>query len=349
MNTEPNTSTKAAAPSPADESAFEATWASLAPAERMILAAIAPTAIGRVAMPSTQLVWLLKAFEVDMRGDALAMTLRALAARGLLVIADQDYRFADEPLRDWIARKSLFEIKADLEHAPANQIDHAPIAEQPRPQPAPARPPGSRLRALAIGMGAAMIPALSLLLLLSGRPAPERAEEAVAKAVARPLPTATLAPTAQPTATPAPTTAPTAQPTAVPSPTAAPAAAPAQVLAVGTERTAWFFNPAAVEATVGDPIALTFTNNASAGRHNLVLVAGGEDIAAAVNTAGAELTEAGYIPAHPQIIAHTSGLLKAGQSETLTFDAPVAGTYIFLCTVPGHFDTGMRGTLVVGS
>jgi plastocyanin len=343
MSTEPNTSTKA------DESAFEATWASLASAERMILAAIAPTAIGRAAMPSRQLVWLLKAFEVDIKGDALALTLRALADRGLLIISDQGYKFANEPLRDWIARKSLFEIKADLEHAPANQIDHAPIVEQPRPQPAPARPRGSRLRALAIGIGAAVIPALSLLFLLSGRLAPEPAEEAVAKAVARPLPTATLAPTAQPTATPAPTVAPTAQPTTQPTATAAPAAAPPQVLAVGTERTAWFFNPAAVEATAGDPIALTFTNNASAGRHNLVLVAGGEDIAAAVNTAGAELTEAGYIPAHSGIIAHTSGLLKAGQSETLTFDAPVAGTYIFLCTVPGHFDTGMRGTLVVGS
>ena len=38
---------------------------------------------------------------------------------------------------------------------------------------------------------------------------------------------------------------------------------------------------------------------------------------------------------------------RGGEQETVTFTAPAAGTYTFLCTVPGHYDTGMSGTLTV--
>ncbi|MGB3329598.1 MAG: cupredoxin domain-containing protein [Thermomicrobiales bacterium] len=42
----------------------------------------------------------------------------------------------------------------------------------------------------------------------------------------------------------------------------------------------------------------------------------------------------------------TSKLLKGGESDTVTIKA-AAGTYEFWCTVPGHKEAGMVGTLTV--
>jgi uncharacterized cupredoxin-like copper-binding protein len=37
----------------------------------------------------------------------------------------------------------------------------------------------------------------------------------------------------------------------------------------------------------------------------------------------------------------------AGQSQAVTTDALAAGTYEFYCSIPGHKDAGMTGTLTV--
>lgn len=43
-----------------------------------------------------------------------------------------------------------------------------------------------------------------------------------------------------------------------------------------------------------------------------------------------------------------TGQIDPGQEKTLTFTAPsTPGEYRFICTVPGHEQLGMRGTLVV--
>ena len=47
-----------------------------------------------------------------------------------------------------------------------------------------------------------------------------------------------------------------------------------------------------------------------------------------------------------QVIAHTT-LAGAGETVEVTFKVPAAGTYTYLCTFPGHFQAGMRGTLTV--
>jgi len=65
-----------------------------------------------------------------------------------------------------------------------------------------------------------------------------------------------------------------------------------------------------------------------------------DDAAAAAGEA------AGYVPNDPAILAKTK-LLNGGESDTATFTAPAAGTYTFLCTFPGHFVAGMKGTLTV--
>ena len=39
--------------------------------------------------------------------------------------------------------------------------------------------------------------------------------------------------------------------------------------------------------------------------------------------------------------------VEAGDSKTLTFTAPAAGTYQVICAIEGHFDGGMEGTLTI--
>lgn len=49
----------------------------------------------------------------------------------------------------------------------------------------------------------------------------------------------------------------------------------------------------------------------------------------------------------PHVIASTK-LLGPGESQTITFKAPkAAGEYPFLCSFPGHYAIGMKGTLSV--
>lgn len=81
------------------------------------------------------------------------------------------------------------------------------------------------------------------------------------------------------------------------------------------------------------------------GGHNLVILSEGDVQEFGVAAAGAADTE--YIPAAMEawVLAHTE-LLGPGEEATLTFTAPAAGTYDFLCSFPGHFGT-MRGVMTV--
>jgi azurin len=82
--------------------------------------------------------------------------------------------------------------------------------------------------------------------------------------------------------------------------------------------------------------------------HNFVvlkLTAKALDFAGAAAMAGAT----GYIPADmkDQVLAATT-LAGPGETVEVTFKVPTApGTYNYMCTFPGHFAAGMRGTLVV--
>ena len=66
-------------------------------------------------------------------------------------------------------------------------------------------------------------------------------------------------------------------------------------------------------------------------------------------TAGAQSRETDFIPPDmkDQVIAKTA-LAGAGETVEVAFKAPaVAGKYPYVCTFPGHFQAGMRGTLIV--
>jgi len=66
-------------------------------------------------------------------------------------------------------------------------------------------------------------------------------------------------------------------------------------------------------------------------------------------TAGAQSRETDFIPddMKDQVIAKTP-LAGAGETVDVTFKVPnAAGEYPFVCTFPGHFQAGMKGSLVV--
>ena len=138
-----------------------------------------------------------------------------------------------------------------------------------------------------------------------------------------------------------------------------PATAPAAAAAKGAGRT--------VELTGGDDMNYnTTTINAKPGEmlhvvlksvgtipkiamaHNFVLLTAAADVNEFIKSAmNARDTE--YVPADKKadVLASTK---TAGPGETMevTFKAPAKpGSYPYLCTFPGHYAAGMKGTLVV--
>jgi azurin len=179
---------------------------------------------------------------------------------------------------------------------------------------------------------------LSLLPVFAACRAPDATQQTVVKVVARAKP---ISAPAAPALVAAPA------PTATPAPIATPAPA-GQPVALGTNGGEWQFDTVALEIAAGEVIALTFRNGAKTTPHNWLLISGDAAAAIAVNKAGETAgVAADYIPDDLRIIARTAGLIKGGQSETVTFTAPATGTYTYLCTFPGHFELGMQGVLTV--
>ena len=78
--------------------------------------------------------------------------------------------------------------------------------------------------------------------------------------------------------------------------------------------------------------------------HNFVLLKKDVDVDAyALKAAGARNSE--YIPEGDEELAYTK-MLGGGDSDTLTFNAPEPGTYVFICSFPGHYQL-MMGEFIV--
>tara|TARA_B100001057_G_scaffold391530_1_gene399752 strand:+ start:5797 stop:6294 length:498 start_codon:yes stop_codon:yes gene_type:complete len=79
--------------------------------------------------------------------------------------------------------------------------------------------------------------------------------------------------------------------------------------------------------------------------HNFVLLKKEVDVDAyALKAAGARNSE--YIPEGNNELVYTK-MLGGGESDTITFDAPEPGTYVFICTFPGHYQLMMGEFIVV--
>jgi azurin len=112
------------------------------------------------------------------------------------------------------------------------------------------------------------------------------------------------------------------------------------------------FNPAAITAAPGEQIRIVLKGVGQMPKlamgHNFVLLKKGTDgKALAEQCAPARETDFIAAPAKGQILAHTS-LVGPGETVEVTFAAPrQRGDYQYICTFPGHFALGMKGTLTV--
>ncbi|WP_111308105.1 azurin [Confluentibacter sediminis] len=80
--------------------------------------------------------------------------------------------------------------------------------------------------------------------------------------------------------------------------------------------------------------------------HNFVILKQGVDLTDFA-TKAAVSKDTKYIPkgSENDIVAHTD-LIGGGQTSSVEFDAPEAGTYNFLCSFPGHYAL-MKGKFIV--
>lgn len=131
---------------------------------------------------------------------------------------------------------------------------------------------------------------------------------------------------------------------------AAPAQAEKNVDIVGKDNLK--FSVERITAKPGESVTVKLTTDtampAQAMSHNWVLLTAKADPQAFSNAA-MTARDNDYIPADKsgQIIAHTE-MLAGGKSDTVTFKAPSKpGEYPYICTFPGHFAAGMKGTLIV--
>lgn len=107
-----------------------------------------------------------------------------------------------------------------------------------------------------------------------------------------------------------------------------------------------------INAAPGETIRIVFTVKSNmppaAMQHNLAIVDKDADVDAFA-TASMSARDNEYIAPdlEDQVIA-TTKMLSGGQTDTIEFTVPDApGNYQFVCTFPGHFMAGMKGTLVV--
>ncbi len=153
-------------------------------------------------------------------------------------------------------------------------------------------------------------------------------------------PAASTPPPAATTAAPV-ATAPAASPVS-----AKPAQPPVEIQIASVANT-MAYDKTKLSVPAGSTVHLTLKNNATMATlpHNWVLVKPGTE--AAVAAAGLKLGEAaGYFDVRDKdALVHTD-MAKPGTSTEITFDAPAAGDYPYICTFPGHYMM-MKGVLTV--
>jgi len=101
------------------------------------------------------------------------------------------------------------------------------------------------------------------------------------------------------------------------------------------------YQPATIEVMAGQPVKLTMRNNDSA-EHDFSIM---EIPMATMGATPAPMAghDMAGMTADPQL--HMAAAM--GVTNTVEFTPTKPGTYEFFCTVPGHKDAGMKGTLVV--
>jgi len=141
--------------------------------------------------------------------------------------------------------------------------------------------------------------------------------------------------------------------------TPAPKPATAKPAAAGAARTIEItggddmkFNVTEIKAKRGETIKIQLKNVGTlpkmAMAHNVVVVKPTTKVAE-FNSAGAAARDTNFVaPAMKAEVVAATPLAGPGETVDATFKVPAtAGSYPFMCTFPGHFTAGMKGTLVV--
>ena len=92
------------------------------------------------------------------------------------------------------------------------------------------------------------------------------------------------------------------------------------------------YNRESVEVPAGASVVVNFENEGALD-HSWVLISSRVEAATATDA--------------DAIAGATTGAVPAGESSTVTFTAPPPGEYEFICTVPGHAASGMKGSFIV--
>lgn len=107
-----------------------------------------------------------------------------------------------------------------------------------------------------------------------------------------------------------------------------------------------------IEAAAGETIRIKFTVKSdmppAAMQHNLAILDKDADVDAFVNASTSAKDNEYIAPDMEDQVVATTKMLAGGETDTIEFTVPEApGNYEFVCTFPGHFMAGMKGTLVV--
>jgi len=103
------------------------------------------------------------------------------------------------------------------------------------------------------------------------------------------------------------------------------------------------YDPSTFEATAGVPVELTFVNQDALEHDFSILEIPVESVSEADAASAEHEMEMGAAALDP--VLHVAA--EPGATNNLTFTPTKPGTYEFFCTVPGHKDAGMVGTMVV--
>jgi azurin len=138
-----------------------------------------------------------------------------------------------------------------------------------------------------------------------------------------------------------------AEPKPEPKPVEAPKPVQHVELQLASQANTMTFDKTELTVPAGAEVHLVFKNNATMSTlpHNWVLVKPGTE--ASVAAAGLKLgDQAGYFDVrNKDALVHTP-MAKPGETSEVTFTAPDAGKYPYICTVPGHYMM-MKGVLTV--
>lgn len=124
------------------------------------------------------------------------------------------------------------------------------------------------------------------------------------------------------------------------------AVVPITIAADGNNMSEMKYDQKEIKVKAGVTVQLTLKNNSTDASmpHNWVLVH--EGTAERVATAGIEAGKAkNYVPVSKDVLVSTA-MIGPGETAVITFPAPPAGKYQFVCTYPGHWSI-MNGEFIV--